>query len=144
RSALEGKDLIPLGFGGNAGAQTILANEVYRAADPFLKRLLDAAVGENAVDHRRIHFDQDVDVAVWAILTARHRAKYCSMDDAHSFEIWLMRPKRSKDTADQGSFSLSGFDIGGVTPEVTLHERFDVVRQGAVLPLCSSPRSGER
>ncbi len=44
RSLLEGKDLVSLGFGGNAGAEAIFAGEVYRPADPVLERLLDAAV----------------------------------------------------------------------------------------------------
>jgi len=38
RSLLEGKDLVPLGFGSNAGAQAIFAGEVYRPADPVPTR----------------------------------------------------------------------------------------------------------
>ena len=64
RRLLEGKDLILFGFGGDAGTQAILAGEVYRLADPFLERLLDAPVAEDAPHHGRIHLDDDVDIAV--------------------------------------------------------------------------------
>src|SRR6266568_3666371 len=62
RRLLEGKDLILFGFGGDAGTQAILAGEVYWPADPFLERLLDAAVAEDAPHHGRIHLDDDVDI----------------------------------------------------------------------------------
>src|SRR6266487_7028554 len=57
-SLLEGKDLVLLGFGGNAGAKAIFAGDVYRPADPVLECLLDAAVRENTANHGRIHLDE--------------------------------------------------------------------------------------
>src|SRR6266699_3273324 len=53
RRLLEGKDLILFGFSGDGGAQAILAGEVYRPTDPFLKRLLDAAVAEDGSSPRK-------------------------------------------------------------------------------------------
>ncbi len=93
-SVLEGKDLVSLGFGGNAGAEAIFAGEVYRPADPILERLLDAAVRENAADYGRIHLDEDVDVTVWPVLAARNRAEYRSMNHAHAFKVRPMGPER--------------------------------------------------
>src|SRR6266516_8140495 len=143
RSLLEGKDLVSLGFGGNAGAEAIFADEVYRPADPVLELLLDAAVCENAADHGRIHLDEDVDVTVRLVLAARHRAEYRSMNNAHAFKVRPMRPKRPQDTADQGLFLWFGLDSGHVASQVTLHDRLDVIRERAALPLCPSPSRDE-
>ena len=139
RSLLEGKDLVSLGFGGNAGAEAIFAGEVYRPADPVLELLLDTAVGENAADHGRIHLDEDVDVTVWPVLAARNRAEYRSMNNAHTFKLRPMAPKGPQDTADQGLLLCFGLDIGHVISQVTLHDRLDVIRERAALPFCPSP-----
>jgi hypothetical protein len=91
-SLLEGKDLVSLCLGGNSRAEAISAGEVYRPADPILERLLDAAVGEDAANHGRIHLDEDIDVTVWPLLATRDRAKYRSMNNAHAFKVRAMHP----------------------------------------------------
>jgi hypothetical protein len=121
-SLLEGKDLVSLCLGGNSRAEAISAGEVYRPADPILERLLDAAVGEDAANHGRIHLDEDIDVTVWPLLATRDRAKYRSMNNAHAFKVRAMHPKRPQDTADQGSVLWFGLDIGHVASQVTLHD----------------------
>jgi len=88
RSLLEGKDLVSLGFGGNAGAEAIFAGEVYRPADPVLERLLDAAVRENAADHGSIHLDEDVDVTVWPVLAARSPRRSSPRDSSARSDIF--------------------------------------------------------
>src|SRR6266480_2943888 len=136
---LEDKDLILFGFGGDAGTQAILADEVYWPADPFLERLLDAAVAADAPHHGRIHLDDDVDIAVRSFLAARDRSEYRSMDHPHAFKLRLMRPQRANDAADHGFFLCLGVDIGSVARKIALQDRFDVVRQRPVVLLCPPP-----